>query len=902
MSSQSQRIEEIFHAVLDLSPSERAAYLADACGGNVELQREVESMISSYERAGSFMNKPAIEEDAQVLAGRRDYLTAGELVGAYKVVRLLAAGGMGEVYVAEDTRLGRRVALKLLPSHFTADRDRVGRFQQEARAASALNHPNIVTVHDFVQAEQGHFIVTEYVEGETLRQRLKRSRMDLDEVIDVAIQIGSGLSAAHTVGVVHRDIKPENVMLRPDGLVKVVDFGLVKLTEERVSVDTEAPTKVRVETDAGMVMGTVNYMSPEQARGLKVDARTDIWSLGCVLYEMVAGGAPFAGPTTADVIVSILGRELPPLLRSASDAPAELERIVAKALTKDREERYQTTKNLLSDLRRLKRRLEFEAGLERSAQPPPSGQAEAGAAKGSAIRTGRAETAHPRSSAGYSATWIRKHRRGAAAVLAATILLLVAGIAYYFAHESRAAIDSLAVLPFSNTSADPNTEYISDGITESIVNSLSKVPNLKIISLTSVARYKGQQIDPQAVGREMGVRAVLVGRVAQRADGLLVSVELVDVRDKRHIWGEQYNRRFSDILAVQGEVSKEIAEQLRFKISGEQQGQLTKHYTENPEAYQSYLKGRYYWNKRTDEGFRKALVYFEESIVKDPNYALAYAGLADAYTFGGGLEPPPKETLPKAKAAAMKALELDDTLAEAHGALGWTKLRYDFDWSGAEREFKRAIELNPNYASAHNWYSVELGLMGRFDEAVAEAKRGQELEPLSMIMNAVVGLPYYFCHQYDQAIAEYRRVIEMDPNFAGAHDWLGLAYEQKGMFRDAVTEFLQARTLSGDRPENVSALRKAYLASGWRGYVQKDIEQKTEESKKYYVSSYDIAVDFARLGGKEQGLAWLEKAYEERAGTWTGTFFWFRRDPRLDSLRSEPRFIDLARRAGISPD
>ena len=487
-------------------------------------------------------------------------------------------------------------------------------------------------------------------------------------------------------------------------------------------------------------------------------------------------------------------------------------------------------------------------------------------------------------------------------ILSVGVIAVGLSIAAYFWLTSRAkdaetaaAVRSMAVLPFKLVNPSADDQYLGLGVADDLITKLSNVRQITVRPTSAVLKYTGQDQDLAAADRELGVEAVLAGTIQRSGERVRVTVQLVKVADGAPFWGDRFEEKFTEIFAVQDSISEQVVRALSLRLSREETKLLTKHYTENPEAYQSYLKGRYYWNKRTREGHKKALLYFQEAIERDPNYALAYAGLADAYSFGGGLGLPPKETMPKAKAAAMKALEMDDTLAEAHAALGWIKLRYDFDWSGAEREFKRAIEVNPNYATTYNWYSVELALMGRFDEAIAEAKRAQELEPLSMIINAVVGLPFYFSHQYDRAIAQYRKAIEMDPNFAGAHSWLGLAYEQKGMYEEAVTEFLQARTLAGDRPEKIGALREAYAASGWRGYVRKELELQIEESKEHYVNSYEIAINFARLGEKEQALTWLEKAYEERAGT----LYWFTRDPRLDSLRSEPRFQDLLRRVGL---
>ena len=828
-------------------------------------------------------------------------------LGRYEIRSLIGEGGMGEVYLAEDTRLHRKVAVKVLPAEVAANQERMRRFNQEAISAAALNHPNIAHIYEIGEHAGVNFIAMEFIDGVTLREKIHREHTELRKLLAYLQHVAEGLAKAHAAGIVHRDLKPDNIMITDDGHAKILDFGLAKLVDVSKpggagELSAMATAVMPQYSQPGTVLGTVGYMSPEQAQGRvnEIDHRSDIFSFGCILFEAATQHSPFEGRDALDSLHKIVHAPTPQIKDLNPAVPDELQRIVRRCLAKDPDKRYQSIRDLAIELDELHQELK-DAEPEHSRQPissisaASSGGEQAGVESANQSAVAATEVARPTSSAEYIVTEIKRHKRGAAIILAVIILLSAAAIAYYFARGSRAAINSIAVLPLANTDADPNTEYISDGITESIVNSLSKLPNLKVISLLSVARYKGQQIDPQAVGREMDVRAVLVGKVAQRGDGLLVSVELVDVRDKSHLWGEQYNGKLSDMLSVQGELSRKIAEQLRLKLSGEQQGQLTKRYTHDTDAYQAYLKGRYYWNKRSLEGIKKALAYFQEAIDKDPNYALAYAGMADAYSFGA-LDLPSNEFFPKAKAAATKALEIDDTLAEAHTALGWIEMRYDLDWSGAEKEFKRAIELNPNYATSHNWYSVELGLMGRFDEAIAEAKRAQELEPLSLNTNSDVGLPFYFSHQYDQAIARYRKAIEMDSNFALAHYFLGLAYEQKEMYQEAVEEFLQASTLFGFEPQGITALRGAYATAGWRGFLQKDIELTIEYSKKY-ADFYDVAIDFARLGEKEQALAWLEKAYQER----DGGLFWFRRDPRLDTLRSEPRFIDLSRRAGVSP-
>ena len=818
---------------------------------------------------------------------------AGTSLGRYQIHSLLGTGGMGEVYLAQDMNLGRRVALKLLPSEFTKDESRVRRFQQEARAASALNHPNILTIHEIGSENSTYFIATEYIEGRTLRDYISGAQMTTSEVLDVATQVASALSAAHAAGVVHRDIKPENIMLRQDRIVKVLDFGLAKLTE-RQTPDMEAPTLVN--TDAGVVMGTARYMSPEQVRGLTVDARTDVWSLGVVMYEMLAGRVPFAGETASDVIAALLEREPQPLASSGKEIPLELKRIVSKALRKDYEERYQTIKDMLVDLKSLKQELEFDAKMKRSTQSQSEG-VEATATNNEQLETAKHKTVTPASSAEYLVSKIKHHKLGLGIVL--VILFAVAVFAYfvYFGRGGKEAITSIAVLPFVNASNNPEAEYLSDGISESLINTLSQVPNLRVVPRSTVFRYKGRDIDPQTVGRELGVRAVLTGRLVQRGDTLSIQTDLVDVTEQSTLWGEQYNRKLADLLAVQEEISREISSKLRIKLSGEERKQLAKRYTENTEAYQLYLKGRYYWNKRTAEDLKKGVDYFRQAIDMDPNYALAYAGLADTYNVLPIWTPiETKEAYPKAKWAALKALEIDDTLAEAHISLAYALFRYDWDWPGAEREFKRGIELKSNYATAHQWYSFYLSAMGRVEEAIVEIKRAQDLEPLSLFINSDVGSALYRAGQHDQAIAQLRKTIELDPTFGYAHYNLGVVYEKKGMYDAAIDEMRKAVELSKTAPDLILAsLGHSYAVAGKRAEALDVLDQMKEKAKREHVSAYFVALIYTGLRDEAQAFVWFDKACQDRE------YFMPRLndDLRLDSIRSDPRFADLMRCVGL---
>jgi serine/threonine-protein kinase len=693
--------------------------------------------------------------------------------------------------------------------------------------------------------------------------------MVLREALEIACQITAALQAAHEAGITHRDIKPENVMLRPDGYVKVLDFGLAKLTEKaEQSFDAEAVTKVKAETQPGTVMGTARYMSPEQARGQHVDARSDIFSVGVLLYELVAGRLPFDGVTASDVMAAILRAEPEPLTRYVPHVVPELEWSVAKALRKDREERYQTMKSLGSDLRQMKTRLELDAALAHLS-PAQAAAGDSGKASFSDAVTLELKSEDKK------AAGARRPRKSKAP-------------------KSSKTIDSLAILPLANASQDSQMEYLSDGITESIINSLAQLPKLRVVPASTVQRYKGQAVDPQRAGQELQVRAILTGRVQQVANALIVKTELIDVAHNAQLWGEQYRRQLTDIFALQDEISQEISDKLRLQLTGEEKRKLVKRYTDNTAAYHLYLKGRYYVSKRTTDWIRKGIEHYRQAIDLDPNYALAYAGLADAYGFlassTGGQ--PPREAYPKAKAAALKALELDEALGEAHSALGFFYLLYDWDFAAAERAYKRALALSPHYANAYDGYGFYLKATGQHDAAVRACEMAAQLDPLSLFATLSVGWAHYFARHYEAGLAQGRKALELDPNFGFAYAHAGLCHLQLGQFNEAITAMRKYLSLVGGGPNCLAYLGHALGRAGQAREARQMLSQLERLSKRQYVSAYFMAMVYIGLNNQHEALHWLERAWEERSGFLAFVTV----EPMWDALRNDAHFTQLVER------
>lgn len=779
---------------------------------------------------------------------------------------------MGEVYLAQDTKLDRKVAIKLIRADSLTNENLKLRLVREAQSAAKLDHPNICAIYDVNEADSFTFIVMQYIEGETLAECMEREPLSLSTTLTIVEQAAEGLAEAHEHGIVHRDIKPHNMMLTPRGQLKILDFGLAKQMLSSDSVDDEAPTAMLL-SKPGHVIGTMPYMSPEQVQGEPLTPSSDIFSLGIVLYEMLAGKHPFKDKSAAVTMSRILLGEPTPTEQFKTQVSPALETLLGKMLQKDKATRYQNARQFLTDLRQL-----------------PSPQA--------ADNT-QAETVDitPRRNVGHG--FFSNLKINKWALVACVLTLVVAAIAIS-AWFSMPRSESLAILPFTYASSDPqlmadsDREYISDGMTESIINNLSQLTNLKVIARSSVFRYKGKDLDVQAIGRELKVRSVVIGRVKQDGDVLRIAVELMDVQGNRSIWGDTYVRKTGDILSVQKEIAKNISEKLRVKLTGADQTQLTKTYTNNGDAYQAYLKGRYYWNKRTDDGFKRAIGFFQEAIDKDPNYSLAYTGLADCYTLRsdyGFL--PSQEGYALAKGAVTLALKYDDSLAEAHTSLASVKTAIDWDWQGAENEYRRAIELNPNYATAHHWYGAQLILQGRMDQALRELRTAQQLDPLSLGINKDLAVALIYARDYDRALQQCRKTLEIEPAFSVMSTYMAQIYQLQQKYAEATAELERAHAAAPQDGEVAYGLGQAYALDGKKNEALKILSELQQPGSAFLPK--EAAYLYSLLGEKEQAVAILQKAAENHIMSVAE----LKMDPRLAELRKDARIGEILRKIGL---
>jgi serine/threonine-protein kinase len=785
----------------------------------------------------------------------------GTRLGPYEIVQPIGSGGMGDVYRARDTRLDRDVAVKVLPERFLRDVEARMRFEREAKAVAALSHPNILSIHDYGSADTGSYIVTELLEGQTLRRRLNEGPIPWRKVLEIGAALADGLAAAHAKGIIHRDLKPENIFLTGDGRVKILDFGIAQLVRQEEppsDVDPSLMATAPMKTDPLAVVGTAGYMAPEQLRGEPVDATTDIFSLGVVLYEMATGRAAFIRKTVIDSLSAILAES--PDVHTASDRliPFELARVIQRCMEKNRAERFQSARDLSFALK--------------------------------AIGTSTAIS--------FDSPADRKRRWRRILWIAAAFGLFLAVVSYLVLHRievdvkprdsaaSPRTIRSIAILPFINATGDREAEYLSDGITETLINTLAQVPGLRVMSRTSVFHYKDKSPNPVSVGRDLRVSSVVVGRIETVGDRLVVSAELVDTNDNALLWGNRYQIARTDLFAVQQSIASEIARMLRLRLTGRDQQLLTRRHTSDARAYELYLKGRFQWNKRNADGLYKAIEFFNQAIEIDPQYALAYAGLADCYNLldiWAGL--PTNETFPRAKAAAQKALAIDDDLAEAHTSLAYAIHTYEWDWPAAEREYKRAIELNPNYATAHQWYAEFLTATGRFDEAAEQGRKALELDPMSPIINAVVAFNSTMARRYDVAIQQGVRTTQLFPDFMPGHAYRGLALLESGKPREAISAFEQSQKLQ-DIVVVFTWLIRAHLAVGDVATASRLTAELERRGKREYLPPYYMAALYAHRGDKTRAFTELDRALRER----TGALVWTKVDPALDPLRGDARF------------
>jgi eukaryotic-like serine/threonine-protein kinase len=860
--AQFQTIEEIFLAALDQEPDQISAFLDRACKGDETLRRKVEALLASDQRAGRFIERSTVGLATKIIENRQATLLVGQTIGHYKISKLISTGGMGEVYLATDIVAGRKAALKLLPMRFTGDAARLKRFQQEAHAVVGLNHPNILTVYEIGEDHSIHYIASELIEGETLRQRLMCGRMQLSEAVDVAIQVASALDAAHQAGIVHRDMKPENIMLRPDGYVKVLDFGIAKLAEQEVpaTIPTDEALSL-VETNLGSVLGTAHYMSPEQAYGAPVDKSTDIWSLGVLLYEMVTGNAPFTGDTPREVMSAILEKEPPPLTTYVAHAPAELQQIINGTLRKDREERYHSARELLEALKGLRHKLEVEAELQPSTATP---------------------------------SWLHWIRSPTALVLGLLVAAMAVAVPFYWHRNvttSSPPEKSIAVLPFLDLSETKDQEYFCDGMSEEIINALAKVEALRVVSRTSSFSFKGKRTDASEIGKKLNVENVLEGSLRREGNRVRVTAELINARNGFHLWTETYDRELAGVFTLQDEITRSIVDALKIKLAVS----LPAHEQRNTEVYDLYLQGLYFSNKSSEEDLRRALSFFQRAVEKDRTFSRAWTGIAKVWYFLADVYVKPLEAYPLSREAAMKAIELDDRDAEAHCYLSEAKRVLDWDLAGADAELKRALQLDPNSAPAHLFSGLHPLFRGELKDGLQLVLEAQKLDPVSAITSYVAAAAYLANDRVDDAVVEGQRTLQLDPNYFYLDSVLAAGYREKGNFDEAIALYTKAQEAT-HLPS--SGLAITYTRMGREVEAQNILAQLLQAREKRYVSAPLIAAVAVALGDKEGAFRELERAYAEHSGI----LQWIAFLPEFRALHSDARFPDLVRRIGASQD
>jgi serine/threonine-protein kinase len=808
------------------------------------------------------------------------------MLAHYRIVSKIGAGGMGEVYLAQDTKLDRKVALKILPADVASNNDRMERFVREAKATAALNHPHIAQIFEIGEHDGAHFIAMEFVDGVTLREKIHLERAELKNLLKVLQQVAEGLSKAHAAGIVHRDLKPDNIMITRDGFAKVLDFGLAKLVEKSgpgldQSEGSNAPTNVMQQRSVpGMVMGTVGYMSPEQAQGKtnEIDQRSDVFSFGCILFEAITGKKAFEGDSVIKSLHSLIYEPAPQIKDLNPSAPAELQRIVGRCLEKDADERYQTIKDVVIELKHLRRgmtdAIEARAGGSLSTSQQQSAYNSQASSSDSSLPTEPVVVESTRASS-IEFLVARIQRRKLAALISLVVVVGIVGFAAYrLAPNSNAAIESIAVMPFVNASGNPDLEYLSDGMTETLIRSLSQLPKLNVKARSSVFRYKGKDTYAKTIGKELNVQAILNGRVVQRGGRLMLSLELLDAKTENVIWTDQYDRSSSDLASLQNEIARDVSSRLRLKLTGADQQKLAKNYTTDPESYRLYLEGRFYWNKRTKSEVEKAVIFFKQAIEKDPNFALGYVGLADSDE---------DNDRPTKKEYIRRALEIDDNLAEAHASLGYQYLCAQ-EWAASERELKRAMELNPNYPQAYGWNGARLMMIGKYDESLASIQRGLEIDPTSNGINFYKGVCLAISGRRDEAIQQFKKLSEMDPTFPWAHSFLSRVYVWNGNHDAAVEERAKSVELDG-KPDDAKLLRENFASGGWVGFLRESVRQG---------AGITSIAALSAVGDSDKEAA--IKKLTERAARGDFWLFLIKTDPTFDLLRGDPRFQEMLKK------
>ncbi len=811
-----RQVEELYHAALERPADRRSEFIAEACRGNTKLRIELESLLAQHSVVGSPLDRPAWENHPPAPL-------TGTIISRYEILEPLGAGGMGVVYKAKDTRLHRMVALKFLTEAHTREPEALKRFEREARAASALNHPNICTVYDVGEHDNRPFLILELLEGETLQERVRRGPLDVGELLDFGIQLCDSLDSAHQKGIIHRDIKPANIFLTTRGQAKILDFGVAKL---------HASPDALTATNSGSILGTSAYMSPEQARGEELDARTDLFSLGAVLYEMATARPAFPGNTVPMVFDALLHHNPAPASELAPRLPARLSEIVARALEKNRERRYLNALALMTDLKNLKQKL----------QPSPCPPEQAPL------------PVYPRFT------------------------------------------DSILVLPFENAAGDASVDYLAEGIAEGIINRLAKLATLRVIARATAFRYKRAGIDPIQAGRELGVRLALAGRLKERAGRLAIGTELIDCADGSQLWGEKYDRGLNDLLTTEAEIAQEIANKLRIRLGFAEKEPLAEVSSGNPETHKLFLKAMYYANRWTPDGVQKSLEFLRQAIETDPAYPKAYTGLGYIYTLVGffGMASP-RDAFPKAKSAALKALEIEEDNASAHLLLGIIALFFDWDWHEAEKQLRTALRLAPNYANCHWGFGYYLLASGRCEDAIAEMKQAAALDPLSAPINYGLGAAYHFAGQSEAALKTYKDTVELDPAFIPAYQMIAGIYAQKGAHQDAFALLDRFKTQYPFGARDLIARAMVYAASGRVQEARQALSELYEGNAPRYIVAPGAAAAHAILGEHEQALDLLEESYQERVSA----VMIIASHPSFASLHGHPRFANLLRRIGF---